>query len=180
MSDSQRHILIYGTDGAFPSCRKGFLGTRNGLFEVTGGCVPACVKGVLRSRNGLFRVTVRAGARRKRIGMRFLYTANTFAIPVFEKNNVKIFYFPSCMNIHLRKHGAQPHKGQDGNGTRHGHGVRHRVSPDNFHRASSVFRTDARHNGSLFYRERTGKHRTDAEDGMAAGVRRWSNGRQYV
>ena len=84
------------------------------------------------------------------------------------------------MNIHLRKHGAQPHKGQGGNGTRHGHGVRHRVSPDNFRRASSVFRTDARHNGSLFYRERTGKHRTDAEDGMTAGVRRWSNGRQYV
>lgn len=150
MSDSQRHILIYGTDGAFPSCRKGFLGTRNGLFEVTGGCVPACVKGVLRSRNGLFRVTVRAGARRKRIGMRFLYTVNTFAIPVFEKNNVKIFYFPSCMNIHLRKHGAQPHKGQGGNGTRHGHGVRHRVSPDNFHRASSVFRTDARHKAHFF------------------------------
>ena len=94
MSDSQRHILTYWTDGAFPSCRKGFSGTRNGLFEVTGGCVPACVKGVLGNRNGLFRETGRDGALRKRIGMRFLYTANTFAIPVFEKNNVKIFYFP--------------------------------------------------------------------------------------
>ena len=94
MSDSQRHMLIYGTYGAFPSCRKGFSGTRNGLFEVTGGCVPACVKGVLESGNGLFRVTVRDGALRKRIGMRFLYTANTSELPAFEKNNVKIFYFP--------------------------------------------------------------------------------------
>ena len=87
-------MLIYGTYGAFPSCRKGFSGTRNGLFEGTGGCVPACVKGVLGNRNGLFRETVRAGALRKRIGMRFLYTANTFELPAFEKNNVNIFYFP--------------------------------------------------------------------------------------
>ena len=87
-------MLIYGTYGAFPSCRKGFSGTRNGLFEVTGGCVPACRKGILGNRNGLFRVTGRDGALRKRIGMRFLYTVNTFELPAFEKNNVKIFYFP--------------------------------------------------------------------------------------
>ena len=94
MSDSQRHMLIYGTYGTFPSCRKGFSGTLNGLFEGTGGCVPACRKDVLGSRNGLFRATGRAGTRQERIGMRFLYAVNTFALPAFEKNNVKIFYFP--------------------------------------------------------------------------------------
>ena len=100
MSDSQRHILIYGTDGTFPSCRKGFSGTRNGLFEVTGGCVPACMKGVLESRNGLFRATETAGARSERIHIRFLYTINAFALPVFRFYYVKIFYCLNCISMH--------------------------------------------------------------------------------
>ena len=100
MSDSQRHILIYGTDGTSPSYRKAFSGTRNGLFEVMGGRVPACMKGVLESRNVLFRATETAGARSERIHIRFLYTINAFALPVFLFYYVKIFYFRNCISMH--------------------------------------------------------------------------------
>jgi hypothetical protein len=100
MSDYQRHILIYGTDRTFPSCRKAFSGTRNGLFEVTGGRVPACMKGVLKSRNVLFRATETAGTRSERIHIRFLYTINAFALPVFLFYYVKIFYFRNCISMH--------------------------------------------------------------------------------
>ena len=72
---------------AFRERGTGFLRLREGVFRHAG-------KAFLESRNGLFRVTVRDGALRKRIGMRFLYTVNTFELPAFEKNNVKIFYFP--------------------------------------------------------------------------------------
>ena len=100
MSDSQRHILIYGTYVTFPSCRKAFSGTRNGLFEVTGGRVPACMKGVLESRNVLFRATETAGAWTGRIHIRFLYTINAFSLPVSRFYYVKIFYFRNCISMH--------------------------------------------------------------------------------
>ena len=100
MSDSQRHILIYGTDGTSPSYRKAFSGTRNGLFEVMGGRVPACMKGVLESRNVLFRATETAGARSERIHIRFLYTINAFALPFFLFYYVKIFYCLNCISMH--------------------------------------------------------------------------------
>ena len=124
MSDSQRHILIYGTDGTFPSCRKAFSGTRNGLFEVTGGRVPACMKGVLESRNVLFRATETAGTRSERIHIRFLYTINAFALPVFLFYYVKIFTagtvyscIPACVAHfpfpHYPLNGACPVETQD-------------------------------------------------------------------
>ena len=99
MSDSQRHILTYGTDGTFPSCRKGFSGSRNGFFEVTGGCVPACMKGVLESRNGLFRATETAGARSERIHIRFFIHHKCLRASCFPILLCKDFLLPE-LHIH--------------------------------------------------------------------------------
>ena len=99
MSDSQRYILIYGTDGTFPSCRKAFSGTRNGLFEVTGGRVPACMKGVLESRNVLFRATETAGTRSERIHIRFFIHHKCLRASCFPILLCKVFLLPK-LHIH--------------------------------------------------------------------------------